>query len=109
MTTPKDVPLTPALAPIMAAAHVRAPRLSIDRRVLTISALCMTLALVATWVALGLTRLIGLFTNLAFYQRFDASFASPADNRLGPYVVIVPVIGGLLVGVLARFGSAAIR
>ncbi|HEX4354529.1 MAG TPA: chloride channel protein, partial [Polyangiales bacterium] len=109
MTTPKDVPLTPALEPILAGAHVHRPRLLIDRRIILISALSIALALLATWVALWLTRLIGFFTNLAFYQKLDPSFASPADNHLGLFVVIVPVIGGLLVGLLARFGSAAIR
>jgi len=56
-----------------------------------------------------LTSLIGLVTNLAFYGRVSTAFISPADNRLGLWVLVVPAIGGLLVGVLARYGSRAIR
>src|SRR5207253_1759410 len=44
-----------------------------------------------------------------FYGRFSTSFVSPADNHLGWLVVFVPVIGGLIVGMMARFGSPAIR
>jgi H+/Cl- antiporter ClcA/CBS domain-containing protein len=91
------------------AAHVRRPALLVDRRVLFISALSVGLALLAAGVAQWLTRLIGFFTNLAFYGRIDTSFISPANNHLGIWVVVVPVIGGLCVGLLARFGSAAIR
>jgi chloride channel protein, CIC family len=93
----------------MAAAHVRRPALLVDRRVLFISALSVGLALLAACVAQWLSRLISLVTNLAFYGRFDAAAVSPADNTLGVWVVVVPVIGGLMVGLLARFGSAAIR
>jgi len=53
--------------------------------------------------------LIGLVTNLAFYGRFSTSFASPAGNHLGPLVMVVPLIGGLIVGLMARYGSSAIR
>ena len=60
-------------------------------------------------VAPALTHLIGLVTNLAFYGRVSASFASPAGNRLGLLVVLVPAAGGILVGLMARFGSKAIR
>lgn len=41
-------------------------------------------------------------TNLAFYGRVSTSFASPAGNHLGWIVVAVPVIGGLIVGIMAR-------
>src|SRR5205085_7350461 len=53
--------------------------------------------------------LIGFFTNLAFYGRFSATFGSPAGNNLGPWVIAVPIGGALVVGLMARYGSAAIR
>lgn len=56
-----------------------------------------------------LVRLIGLFTNLAYYGRLDARFASPAGHHLGAWAALVPVAGALVVGVMARYGSAAIR
>ncbi|MGD0291858.1 MAG: chloride channel protein [Candidatus Binataceae bacterium] len=54
-------------------------------------------------------KLIGLVTNLSFYGRLSASFVSPAANQLGLLVLVVPVIGGVVVGLMARYGSEAIR
>jgi H+/Cl- antiporter ClcA len=61
------------------------------------------------FVAKGLVALINLITNLSFYGKFSFEEASPAHNTLGLFVIIRPVIGGLIVGVMARLGSAAIR
>lgn len=81
----------------------------LDRRVYLISGLAVLVALAAGCVAQLLTWLISLITNLAFHQRLDASSGSPAGNSLGLLVIIVPVVGGLVVGVMARYGSRAIR
>jgi len=67
------------------------------------------LGIISGFVAPALTHLIGFFTNLFFYGRLSTSFTSPAGNHLGLLVIIVPVIGGLIVGLMARFGSKAIR
>jgi H+/Cl- antiporter ClcA len=61
------------------------------------------------FVARALTGLIGLVTNLAFYGRWSFEFSSPAANHLGLWVIAVPVLGGLIVGAMARWGSRAIR
>jgi H+/Cl- antiporter ClcA/CBS domain-containing protein len=82
---------------------------SVEPRVLFISAISIFVALLAGGVAQLLTRLIGLVTNLAFYGRWSTDFVSPANNHLGALVVVVPVVGGLIVGVMARWGSKAIR
>src|SRR3954468_7183764 len=71
--------------------------------------LAVLVAVAAGFVAQGLTRLIGLVTNLAFYGRFSTDFSSPADNHLGGWVIGVPIVGGIVVGLMARYGSAAIR
>jgi chloride channel protein, CIC family len=73
------------------------------------SALAIVVGLLAAISARLLTALIGLVTNLAFYGRWSAAFVSPADNHLGPAVIVIPVLGALVVGVMARYGSAAIR
>ncbi len=80
-----------------------------NRRIALISALAVGVSLVAALVAQGLTHLIYFFTNLAFYGRISSGFVSPWQHRLGPLVVAVPVVGGLVVGLMARFGSKAIR
>jgi CIC family chloride channel protein len=103
---PGALPVAPSLTPAEAAV----PRRSlVDRRVVFVSALAVALGLVAAAVAQLLTRLIGLTTNLCFFARWSTELVSPAGNRLGPWVVLVPVAGALLVGLMARYGSRAIR
>ena len=63
----------------------------------------------AAYVAVGLLKLIGFFTNLFFYQRFSTQFVSPAGNHLGLWVIPVGITGGLIVGLMARYGSEKIR
>ena len=60
-------------------------------------------------LALGLLDLIGLFTHLAYYGNTGTSLVAPTLHHLGAVTVVIPVIGGLLVGLMARFGSEQIR
>jgi H+/Cl- antiporter ClcA len=82
---------------------------TITPRVLWISALAVVIGLISSVVALVLLRLIGLFTNLFFYQRWGTALVSPANHHLGAWVIVVPVIGGLIIGLMARYGSDRIR
>jgi CIC family chloride channel protein len=82
---------------------------AVDRRTLTICALGIAIAVASAFLAEVLRALMGLVTNVAFYGRISSAFIPPAQNHLGLWVIIVPVIGGLIVGLMARFGSAAIR
>jgi CIC family chloride channel protein len=70
---------------------------------LLVSILSAAIGLVAGLVAFALYKLIGLFTNLFFFHRWSADFASAQHNHLGWMVIVVPVIGGLIVGVRLRF------
>src|SRR5215469_323532 len=78
-------------------------------RVIPISALAIVIGVVSAYVALALLRLIGFFTNLFFYGRVRTDLVSPVGHHLGGWVVLIPVIGGLIVGLMARFGSERIR
>src|SRR5256885_10451683 len=78
---------------------------TVPRRVIPISALAVVIGVACAYVALVLLRLIGLFTNLFYYQRWSFAFVSPAHHHLGYWAVLVPIIGGLIVGVIARFRS----
>ncbi|HEX5005250.1 MAG TPA: hypothetical protein VFV65_08030, partial [Gemmatimonadales bacterium] len=80
-----------------------------DRRLLLVCGLAILVALGAGVLAEALLALIGLVTNLSFYGRWSLAFTSPAANTLGPWVIAIPVVGGLVVGVMARWGSPAIR
>lgn len=79
------------------------------RQVIPISLLAIVIGIVAAFVASGLLKLIGFFTNLFYYQRIDPAMTSPAGNHLGPWAIAVPVIGSLIVGLMARYGSEKIR
>ncbi len=79
------------------------------RRVIPIALLAICIGTVSGFVALALLKLIGLFTNLFFFQTFDTSLVSPAGHHLGPAVVLVPIVGTLLIGLMARYGSERIR
>jgi len=78
-------------------------------RVVPISALAMVIGLLCAFVALALLRLIGLFTNLFYFGRWNTSLVSPAGNQLGIFSVLVPIAGALIIGVMARYGSERIR
>lgn len=78
-------------------------------RVLLLAFIAICIGIVSTFVALVLLRLIGLFTNLFFYQRWDTSLVSPAGNKLGIFEIAVPVLGALVIGLMARYGSERIR
>jgi len=115
------LPVAPELAPAIAAAEddgqgpfggPRAPDddAPADARTIVICGVAAALAVGAGLVAQLLLRLIGLATNLAFYGRFSTALVSPAAAHRGPVVVVlVPVLGALVVGLMARYGAAAIR
>jgi len=72
-------------------------------RLLLISAFALGIGVVSAYVALALIRLIGLFTNLFFFQRWSTALVSPEGHTLGSFVVAVPVAGALVIGVMARY------
>ena len=78
-------------------------------RLLRISALALCIGAISAFVALGLLKLIAFFTNLFFYQRVSVVAAEPQGNQLGWLVVLIPVIGGLIIGFMAKYGSERIR
>jgi len=60
-------------------------------------------------IAVILTSLIGLITNLAYYQRWSFSFSPPTTEHLGFWSIFIPIGGAIVVGFMARYGAAAIR
>jgi CIC family chloride channel protein len=74
-----------------------------------ISVLASLVGVISGFVAYLLYNLIGFFTNLAFYGVWSFHFRSAADNQLGLWVIVIPVIGGLIIGVMAKYGSPKIR
>lgn len=105
------LPLSPSLGAALDAAKMPRRSTLVDRRVLHITAVSVVLGIGAALIAKVLTMLIGLITNLAFFGRVSTAFSSPADAvpHLGWWVVPIPVLGGVIVGFMARWGSRAIR
>ena len=80
-----------------------------DARLIPIAALGAVIGALSTGTAWLLLHAIHLFTNLFFFQTWSDAFHSPAAHALGAWVIVVPVLGGLIVGLIARYGSEQIR
>lgn len=80
-----------------------------DARLVRLSAFALVIGVMSTIGAIVLLNAIRLFTNIFFFQTFSFAQRSPAGNHLGVAVIAIPVIGGLIVGLMARYGSEAIR
>jgi CIC family chloride channel protein len=78
-------------------------------RMILLSVIAVAIGVITAYVARGLLLLISLFTNIFFFQRFSVAAVSPADATLGPWILIVPVVGALIIGFMARYGSERIR
>jgi H+/Cl- antiporter ClcA len=98
-----------SLPPLETNAAARLGDFIASPRIIFISLIAIAVGALSAVVALVLLRLIGLFTNLFFFQRWGTALVSPAGNHLGLFVVLVPVVGALIVGLMARYGSERIR
>ncbi|MEP6712983.1 MAG: chloride channel protein, partial [Ferruginibacter sp.] len=103
------IPISTSLVPALDAENIQ-PKISYNKkRLLTISALAILVAVVISFVAKLLVYLINIVTNISFYGKLSLQANSPANNNLGIWVLIIPVVGGLIVGLMALYGSKAIR
>src|SRR5437588_678458 len=83
---------------------------STDKRVLVLSLVGLGIGAVSAVVAAALVWLIALITNLTFYHRFSADpAATPVGHHLGYFVVLAPMMGAMIIGLMARYGSPKIR
>ena len=80
-----------------------------DARLLPIGAMAAFIGTLSTGTAWLLLKAISLFTNLFFFQSLSTAPQSPAGHALGAWVIAVPVIGALIIGLIARYGSEQIR
>ncbi|HVX43489.1 MAG TPA: chloride channel protein, partial [Mycobacteriales bacterium] len=83
---------------------------TLQPRVLLITAVAIPVGAAASGAAYCLLKLIGLITNLVFYNRVATQMLAPGSANPPAWLVIsAPIVGGLIVGVMARFGSEKIR
>jgi len=78
-------------------------------RMFSLSMIGVLIGAAAAGVALVLLNLIRMFTNLFFFGSLSFADRSPAGNSLGLAVILIPVLGSLIIGLMARFGSEKIR
>jgi H+/Cl- antiporter ClcA/CBS domain-containing protein len=78
-------------------------------RLIVVCLISVVIGVLCALISAALTALIAFFTNLFFYGRISLVFRSPALHGLGAWVVWVPAVGGLLIGLMARYGSERIR
>lgn len=80
-----------------------------DRRIIFLCLIAVVIGAISTVAAFVLLNLIHFFTNLFFFQIFSFADRSPANQSLGLWVIAVPVAGGLIAGLIARYGSDKVR
>src|SRR6202789_447051 len=74
-----------------------------------VSLLAALIGILAGLVAYALYDLIGLFTNLAYYHEWSFHFRSPEHTQIGPWIIVTPVVGALIIGFMAKYGSEKIK
>jgi CIC family chloride channel protein len=85
------------------------PQKSASFRLEFVSLLAGVVGILAGIIAYILYDLIGLFTNLAYYHEWSFHFRSPEHTQIGPWIIVTPVIGGLIIGFMAKYGSEKIK
>jgi CIC family chloride channel protein len=103
------IPISPSLNDMKDKTSEAKNNIFLKKRLLRISVLSIAVAIAISLIAKLLVWLINLVTNLSFFGMFAATFHSPSGNHLGLWVIVIPAIGGVLVGLMAFYGSAAIR
>ena len=89
--------------------HARLADFSRDARTWMLAGMAVVAGAISAPVAFALLWLISAITNVVFFQRFSAEFVSPAQSHLGAWVILIPALGGLVIGLMARYGSETIR
>lgn len=103
------IPISVSLNPTLERENFQPKKPQDKKRLFTIASLAVIIAICISIIAKFLVYLIDLITNISFYGNFSVQPASPANNNCGLFVILVPVIGGLIVGLMALYGSKAIR
>ena len=103
------IPVSVSLNPTLEAENIQ-PRISPNKkRLLTISALAVVVATCISFIAKFLMDFLYFITHLSFYGDLSITHVTPVGNHLGLWVILVPVAGGVVAGLMALYGSKAIR
>lgn len=107
-STTGGLPVSPSLGPTLEAAEVPREGTMFGPRAVFVSIAAMVVGLAAALASRALIYLIWLLTNFFFYHRWSVEFVQQPLVHVSPWVIGVPVIGGIIIGLMARYGSRAV-
>lgn len=103
------IPISVSLKPTLEAENIRPQFTQNKKRLFTIAGMAILVAIAISFTAKFLIYLIYFIDNVSFYGNFSIAHSTPAENTLGLWVILIPAIGGFIVGLMALYGSKAIR
>src|SRR4051812_37223532 len=104
-STTDGLPISPSLGPALELSDIPSQASLVDARVVLICGICIVLAMAAAVVAQVLARLIALIPNVSFFGHVSWAIVPPSTAKFGWFTVLIPAIGGVIVGLMARYGS----
>lgn len=108
-TRTEGLPVAAGFGATLDYANVPQQSILVDKRIMLISALAVVLGIACGYMAQLLKNVIGFITTVSFYGFASFTAAPLIENHIGLWIIAIPVLGGLIVGLMARFGSEAIR
>lgn len=105
----KGIPISVSLKTTLEAEDIKPHFAQNKKRLITIAGMSVAIAVAISFIAKFLVHLIYFITNLSFYGNFSVDHITPVNNVLGLWVIIIPALGGVVVGLMALYGSKAIR
>lgn len=103
------IPISLALSPSLHNDNINSKKKYNKQRTFRLSLIAVLIAACISFIAKFLIYLIDIITGIAFYGKITTEATTPMYNNYGLFVIVVPVIGGLIVGLMALYGSKAIR
>ncbi|MEO5648698.1 MAG: chloride channel protein [Ginsengibacter sp.] len=103
------IPISIALNPTLEEENIKQYIPQNKKRLLTIASLAVAIAICISFIAKFLMSFLYLITHLSFFGEFAISHVTPVGNTLGLWVILIPAAGGVVAGLMALYGSKAIR
>ncbi|MEO9022314.1 MAG: chloride channel protein [Ginsengibacter sp.] len=103
------IPISVSLNPTLEAENMKPQIAHNKKRLFTISAMAVAVAISISFLAKFLMQLIYFITGMSFYGKATVAHITPVENTLGLWVILIPAAGGVIVGFMALYGSKAIR
>lgn len=104
-----SIPISVSLKSTLEAEDIQTKQGDNKKRLLFISSLAVIVAVAISVIAKLLVYLINFITNVSFHGKFSIADTSPVGSSLGIWIILIPVLGGVIVGLMALYGSKAIR